>query len=372
MAAVGQLISGVAHELNNPLTAILGYGELLASGHFLNAQGAEYVEKIYKQAQRTHRIVHNLLSFARQHKPERMPVQLNQILDDTLALREYDLRANNIIVHREFTEDLPPISADAHQLQQVFLNMLNNALDAVLEGPNAGELWLRTAQDSATRRLIVEFTDNGRGVAELPKVFDPFYTTKPVGKGTGLGLSICYGIVTEHGGEITARNVPPRGACFTIQLPLLQSENRVRSGNRVGNKSSGRSRILLVDSEDAVLDLEREFLRPHHRSVYAVRNAREAVRLLDLEQFDLVVSEWRERGDFAGPEFFDWICKFWPDLANHIVFVISGTSEVESAPISIQQSCLFLRKPFQVEELLAAVQQMLGEREALPLKNSVR
>jgi two-component system NtrC family sensor kinase len=246
--------------------------------------------------------------------------------------------------------------------------MLNNALDAVLEGPHAGELWLRTAQDSVTRRLIVEFIDNGPGVAELPRVFDPFYTTKPVGKGTGLGLSICYGIVTEHGGEITARNVPSRGACFTIQLPLMQSENRVRSGNRTGNKSSGRCRILLVDSEDAVLDLEREFLRPHHRSVYAVRNAREAVRLLDLEQFDLVVSEWREKGDFAGPEFHDWICKFWPDLANHIVFVISGTSEVESAPIRIQQSCLFLRKPFQVDELLAVVQQGLRDRDASPLK----
>ena len=220
MAAVGQLISGVAHELNNPLTAILGYGQLLASGHFLSAQGAEYVEKIHKQAQRTHRIVHNLLSFARQHKPERLPVQLNRILEDTLALREYDIHANNVVVHREFADDLPLISADAHQLQQVFLNILNNAVDAVLETKCAGELWLRTAHDVRANRLVVECIDNGRGVKDLPKVFDPFYTTKPVGKGTGLGLSICYGIVTEHGGEILVRNVPPRGACFTIQLPI--------------------------------------------------------------------------------------------------------------------------------------------------------
>ena len=368
MGAVGQLISGVAHELNNPLTAILGYGELLASGHFLNAQGAEYVGKIYKQAQRTHRIVHNLLSFARQHKPERVPVQLNQILEDTLALREYDLRANNIVVYREFAEDLPTISADAHQLQQVFLNMLNNALDAVLEGPNRGELWLRTARDPAAQRVIVEFIDNGPGVAELPKVFDPFYTTKPVGKGTGLGLSICYGIVTEHGGEITARNVPPRGACFTIQFPILTAQDRTPFGNQQDDKSNGRCRILLVDSEDAVLDLERESLRPHHRSVYAVRNAREAARLLEFERFDLIVSEWREKGDFAGPEFYDWICKFWPELATHIVFVISGTGEVDSAPARIRQSCLFLRKPFQVDELLAAVQQALREKLTSPVK----
>jgi PAS domain S-box-containing protein len=219
MAAVGQLISGVAHELNNPLTAILGYGELLASTEMVSAQGAKFVDKLRKQAQRTHRIVHNLLSFARQHKPERVPVQVNQILEDTLALREYDLRVNDIRIHRQFAENLPQIPADAHQLQQVFLNVLNNAVDAVLETPGGAELWVRTGVQG--EQLLVEFIDNGAGVKEPGKVFDPFYTTKPVGKGTGLGLSICYGIVTEHGGEIFVRNVLPRGACFTILLPLV-------------------------------------------------------------------------------------------------------------------------------------------------------
>ena len=217
MAAVGQLISGVAHELNNPLTAILGYSQLLSSCGQVGPQGLEYTEKLYKQTQRTHRIVHNLLSFARQHKPERVPVRLNQILEDTLALRDYDLRMSNIGLHLDLAEDLPLAAADPHQLQQVFLNLVNNAVDAILEHSAQGELWVRTAKEGD--RFVIEFVDSGPGVKDSTKVFDPFYTTKPVGKGTGLGLSICYGIVSEHGGQIRVSNVPPRGACFTIELP---------------------------------------------------------------------------------------------------------------------------------------------------------
>jgi PAS domain S-box-containing protein len=219
MAAVGQLISGVAHELNNPLTAILGYSQLLTSSAQIGPQGLEYSEKLYKQAQRTHRIVQNLLSFARQHKPERIPVRLNQVLDDTLALRDYDLRMSNIKLHLDLAEDLPLASADPHQLQQVFLNLVNNAVDAILETSEQGELWVRTAKQAD--KFIIEFVDSGPGVKDPSKVFDPFYTTKPVGKGTGLGLSICYGIITEHGGQIRVSNLPPRGACFTIELPCL-------------------------------------------------------------------------------------------------------------------------------------------------------
>ena len=217
MAAVGQLISGVAHELNNPLTAILGYSQLLTSCGQVGPQGLEYSEKLYKQAQRTHRIVQNLLSFARQHKPERAPVGLNQILEDTLALRDYDLRMSNIRLHLDLAENLPLAAADPHQLQQVFLNLVNNAVDAILESASEGDLWVRTAIEG--EKFVVEFVDSGPGVKDSSRVFDPFYTTKPVGKGTGLGLSICYGIVTEHGGQIRVRNAPPRGACFTIELP---------------------------------------------------------------------------------------------------------------------------------------------------------
>jgi PAS domain S-box-containing protein len=368
MAAVGQLISGVAHELNNPLTAILGYGQLLASANFVSPQGAEYVDKLYKQAQRTHRIVQNLLSFARQHKPERGPVQLNQILEDTLALREYDLRAHNISVHREFSERLPELSGDAHQLQQVFLNILNNAVDAVMDRKSAGELWVRSSHDADAKRLIVEFVDNGPGVKELPRVFDPFYTTKPVGKGTGLGLSICYGIVTEHGGEIFVRNVPPRGACFTILLPLSVVAERKRTENRDAREFVRQGRILLVDQEDAILDLEREILKPHYRNVYAVRNAREAMRLLEAEEFDQVVTEWKTSGDFAGQNFYEWLCRLRPELASHLIVTLSGTTTPDSFSKEIQDACFFLRKPFQVDEFLNAVRNALPSKDVSELR----
>jgi two-component system NtrC family sensor kinase len=229
MAAVGQLISGVAHELNNPLTAILGYSQLLTSNGQSSPQAMEYADKLYKQAQRTHRIVQNLLSFSRQHKPERVAVRLNQLLEDTLALRDYDLRMSNVRVHLELDPELPVTSADPHQLQQVFLNMVNNAVDAILERAANGDLWVRSGCDAEV--LFVEFTDSGPGVVDPSKVFDPFYTTKPVGKGTGLGLSICYGIITEHGGTIHVCNAPPRGASFRIELPL-KTTPAMEGGNR--------------------------------------------------------------------------------------------------------------------------------------------
>ena len=218
LAAVGQLISGVAHELNNPLTAILGYSQLLTASGEIGTRALGYVDKVYKQAQRTHRIVQNLLSFARQHKPERVPVNVNSIVEDTLALRDYDLRMSQIQVSLELCEGLPELSADPHQLQQVFLNLINNAVDAILEVGSVGELRVRTGVEED--QIFIEFTDSGPGVKDSSRVFDPFYTTKPVGKGTGLGLSICYGIITEHGGSILVKNGPQRGATFRIELPL--------------------------------------------------------------------------------------------------------------------------------------------------------
>ncbi len=218
MSALGRMISGVAHELNNPLTAILGYAQLLEE-EGLSKQAKDFLAKLYKQVQRTQKIVHNLLAFSRQQKPAKGKIDLAQILEETLSLKEADLKLNSIQVVRSI-QPVPSVVADAHQLEQVFLNIINNAADAIMENSQGGKLEVSIFE--AHGCACVEFHDSGPGIAviDMSRVFDPFYTTKKLGKGTGLGLSICYGIMKEHNGEITASNHPQGGAIFQIRLPL--------------------------------------------------------------------------------------------------------------------------------------------------------
>ena len=219
MAAVGQLVSGVAHEVNNPLTAILGFADLLMENQDLPDHARRDLRVILQEAQRTKQIVQNLLSFARQMPPQRRPVQLNAILRRTVQLRAYDFHSHGIEVVERLDESLPEVIADPHQLQQVFLNILNNAHDAVRETGRPARIEVISARIGS--QVEVSFRDNGMGIASPDRIFDPFFTTKEVGKGTGLGLSICYGIVHEHGGEIVCHNnLDSEGATFVIRLPL--------------------------------------------------------------------------------------------------------------------------------------------------------
>jgi len=357
LAAVGQLISGVAHELNNPLTAILGYSQLLTSSGQMGQQGIEYADKLYKQAQRTHRIVQNLLSFARQHKPERIPVQINQALEETLALRDYDLRMHNIRVHLDLAENFPVTSADPHQLQQVFLNMVNNAVDAILEHSTEGDLWVRTALDGD--RLCVEFTDSGPGVKDASRVFDPFYTTKPVGKGTGLGLSICYGIITEHGGTIHVKNVPTRGASFTIELPHQPTASPSLStpGQKVASVRDGR--ILLVDYDDSVLEAVGTILRARDHRVRTARNIYEACELIEKEDFDLVVADLHVSDGASGGELSAWLAQHKPALSHRMIWMCAVAPSEDAGEHIAGKGRQILQKPFKATDLLAAVDELL-------------
>lgn len=219
MAAVGQLVSGVAHEVNNPLTAILGFTDLLMENPDLPESARRDLRVILQEAQRTKQIVQNLLSFARQMPPRRQPVQLNSILQRTVQLRSYDFISHGIQVLERLDESLPEIVGDSHQLQQVFLNIINNAYDAVRECGRPARIEIISARSSGY--VEVSFRDNGIGISDPDRIFDPFFTTKDVGKGTGLGLSICYGIVREHGGEIVCHNnLDSEGATFIVRLPL--------------------------------------------------------------------------------------------------------------------------------------------------------
>ncbi len=357
LAAVGQLISGVAHELNNPLTAILGYSQLLTSSGQMGQQGIEYADKLYKQAQRTHRIVQNLLSFARQHKPERVPVQINQALEETLGLRDYDLRMHNIRVHLDLAENVPITSADPHQLQQVFLNLVNNAVDAILENSADGDLWVRTGLNGD--RLCIEFTDSGPGVKDASRVFDPFYTTKPVGKGTGLGLSICYGIITEHGGTIRVNNIPTRGASFTIELPHQPVASPIffTPGQKPTLGRDGR--ILLVDHDDSVLEAVGTILRGRDHQVKTARDIREAHALLQNEEFDLIVADLHVSDDANGGGLGEWLALHKPALSRKLIWMCAVAPSEDAGENMAVNGRQILQKPFKATDLLAAVDDLL-------------
>jgi PAS domain S-box-containing protein len=358
MSAVGQLISGVAHELNNPLTAILGYTQLLES-ETLEPRVEEFIVKLRKQAQRTQRIVQNLLSFARQHKPQRVHVDLRSVLEDTIALRDYDLKVNNITVERDFEPILPSVVADPHQLEQVYLNIVNNAADAMLDGGRGGQLRIKVFTENG--HVVTSFHDSGPGIYDPKHVFDPFYTTKGVGKGTGLGLSICYGIVKEHGGEISARNHPAGGALLQVRLPVAVGEKPVTERERIVARRESRleGAVLLVDDEEAVLDFECEVLAAAGLKVSTAASGAEAVERLKEEDFDVVFLDSKIPGTLSSEDVFRWIEQNRVELVPRTVLVLSNVSDPSVRIFVDATKILCLVKPFEVADLLAMTRRVL-------------
>lgn len=218
MAALGQLVSGVAHEINNPLAAIVGYSDLLLENPDISESAKEELRIVLHEAERTKEIVQNLLHFGRQTPARREPLDIHSVLRQVLQLRSYGSAGQSVDVLEDFQLSLPRIFGDAHQLQQVFLNILNNAYDAIHEGERPGKIEINTSETEGMVEITIR--DNGTGISDTERIFEPFYTTKEAGRGTGLGLSICYGIVREHGGEVSCANNPDGvGATFSVRLP---------------------------------------------------------------------------------------------------------------------------------------------------------
>ncbi len=220
LASLGQLVSGVAHEMNNPLTAVLGYSELL-SDRVQDPEMRRGLEVIHREGQRMKAIVANLLRFAQQDRSERRAVDLLAVLQELVRTKSYEASSRGIELVTNFASSLPAILGDENQLKQVFLNVLNNAFEAVENAPEKRITVIARAEDA---QVVLSFLDTGPGFKDVDRIFDPFFTTKSPGKGVGLGLSICYGVLKQHGGNITARNVQPAGACITIQLPVARGQ----------------------------------------------------------------------------------------------------------------------------------------------------
>ena len=362
MSAVGQLISGVAHELNNPLTAILGYAQLLES-EGLSEKAADFVGKLFKQAQRTHRVVQNLLSFARQRKPQKQQVDICKVLEETLALRDYDLKVNNITLEREIGPTVPAVTADPHQLEQVFLNIINNAVDAMLETGRGGSLKVMVrAVDGQVR---AEFHDSGPGIKEPNRIFEPFYTTKSVGKGTGLGLSICYGIVQEHGGNIAARNRPEGGATIEICLPSTGQTAAEEKAPVVPRRETAvQGRILLVENEEAVLEFERDVLSGAGADVLTCADTETMRSLLQSQSFDAVIMDGRLPGNGSLPETHRWLSENHSGLERHLLVTFSNVAELEVRNFLQENHVPYLVKPFEVADLISHARRLLQKAQA--------
>jgi two-component system NtrC family sensor kinase len=348
--------------LNNPLTIIMGHTELakrrlIAAGG--DAREIKLMENLHEQGDRCRKIVANLLQFARQEKPRLEAVKLNDLVEQALQLREYELKTHNVELVREYDAINPIFCADPNKIVQVVLNLLNNAHDAIREAGRPGTIWVRTVSEADHVRL--EFLDNGTGLHEPERVFDPFYTTKEVGQGTGLGLSVCYGIIEEHEGAIHAENWE-RGARFIITLPLGNPGALRKSAEKQAESCEvqQKHRVLVVDDEEALVDLQTSFLADIGVEADGVKSGAEAILYLQAHQVDLVISDVRMPGAVDGIQLYQWIERNRPELLNSFLFVSGDMIGMNIGQFFLKCTARRIQKPFAWDDYSSLVRQMLS------------
>jgi PAS domain S-box-containing protein len=369
LTALGEVVSGVAHELNNPLAGVLGYAQLLTRGA-VDSKQRRLVERILDSALRCQTIVHSLLSFARRHPSEKRVLGLNGIIEKTLALKEYDLRARHVQVVRDLEPDLPKTLLDFNQIQQLLLNLINNAEYAIAAHRGGGSLMLMTRAVGGSLQLRVQ--DDGPGIPRknLPRIFDPFFTTKPVGEGTGLGLSIAYGIVRDHGGRIWAEGEPGRGTTMVVELPVRGEASAGADREAPGVSEEPRRlrrplRLLVVDDEPVILDLLVDALSGDRHEVDTAAGGAEALRKLERSTYDLVLLDLK-MPDVDGRQVFERIEKRWPELKGRVVFFSGDRVHPETRAFVESTGRPCIDKPFSLEVLTSALAEAEAQATAGP------
>jgi two-component system NtrC family sensor kinase len=352
MSSLGLMISGVAHELNNPLTSILGYAQLLGMGTGNEEQRTRRAELLRRETERCQRIVHNLLSFARQRGPERGPLSLNEVVQAVLALMGYQLRVSDIEVRVELDADLRSVHGDRHQLQQVLVNLISNAHHAIRDQGGGGTITVRTVAAPLSSRLEVE--DSGPGIPEESRgrIFDRFFTTKSEGQGTGLGLSLVSGIVTSHGGSVEALAGRETGALFRVELPASAARSaRAEERSRPDGSSAGRpGQVLVVDDEETLARMVAEGLTEEGHEVRTAHSGREALDLISRESFDVIIADVRMPG-MDGARLYEELRRSRPDLASRFVLTSGDTLGGDAEAAARHAGVDLLRKPFDLARL---------------------
>jgi len=370
LAAMGQMLAGVAHELNNPLTAILGVTELVREREGLDDSMKRQLDLTHRQARRAARIVQNLLEFSRPASPQKKPIDLNSIIERTLQLHEHSLRRNQVAVDFSPRTDLPAVVGDANQLIQVLLNLISNAEQAIREVRESGRIQIRLASSSGS--VIVTVQDDGVGIPAdaLPKLFDPFFTTKRPGGGTGLGLSICLSIVREHGGTIQAESLPGGGSAFKIYLPVARDLPRGASPSRSAEPSASGSshdplptpgvlkgiRVMVLDDEESIRSLLQEGLRAHGLDVACAATADEAAALITTRPCDALLCDLRLKGASALSDGKAAAAHVLSAAGAEKPVVIFMTGEFVEQNSKLAGASL-LQKPFRILDVLAVMKE---------------
>ena len=388
MAALGTTISGVAHELNNPLATILTWAERLTQRD-IDPQARRGLETILGEAERAARIVRNLLTFARKRHTTRTMIDLNQVVRETLALRAYEQRVTNITVIDALAAGIPQVFADPHQIQQVLLNLIINAEQAMLTANGRGAIVVRTWQDPERESIVLEVNDDGPGVPEevRTKIFDPFFTTKAVGKGTGLGLTVAYAIVQEHGGRMWLSPGGGQGASFYIELPTTGGKLKAGApggpgagagsgSGSVGGSLNPQSRVLapvqpegtprldaqavlIVEDETALATAMAESFTDAGYLVDRAGDGEEALARLEDGHYDIIISDLKmPRMD--GIQLFGALREGHPEMTEHILFVTGDVIGTDAERFLAESGCRWLAKPFRLNELLRVAREVMG------------
>jgi len=361
LAALGQTISGVAHELNNPLATILTWAERL-SQRSVDDQTKRGLETILSESERAAKIVRNLLTFARKRHTTRAMVDVNQIVRETLALRSYEQTLANITIIEALAAGLPLAFADPHQFQQVLLNLIINAEQAMLGANGRGTLILRSWHDLDGDAVILEVNDDGPGVPEdvQPRIFDPFFTTKEVGKGTGLGLTVAYAIIQEHGGRLTVKSEPGGGASFFVALPVSDGPVKPALPKEPERADVGAGAVVLVVEDEIALGAAvAESLRDAGFVVDRAGDGAEALARVNARVYDLIVCDLKmPRVD--GMTFYRALERDHPDAARRILFVTGDVAGTEAERFLEETGCRWLAKPFRLRDLLRTAKEVLS------------
>jgi signal transduction histidine kinase/ActR/RegA family two-component response regulator len=366
LAAIGELVAGVAHELNNPLTSIILRAQMLLS-QTTDAESCRELELIVAESQRSGKIVRGLLEFARQRPSENQPVQLNRVINSALDLMGYELRTRNIRVEMSLAADLPTTQGDPYKLQQVIVNLLTNAWQSMEAAQKGSFLRITTrrarsvyaSQEDAHIHVIrLTIQDDGPGIAQevISRIFDPFFTTRPLGEGTGLGLSIAYGIISEHKGHIWVESSLGKGATFIIELPAHTGKPIEKASIAQPEMQAplSKGRVLIIDDEPNILEVMSRALRRQGFQVDIYDSARKALENLAQASYDLTLCDIR-MPDMSGPEFYQAASQKIPELKYRIIFTTGDAVNNETHQFLEETGLPYLNKPFDLADLLERV-----------------